>query len=712
MRNLWLALVVVVVVALMPSRSSAQAAAGSAEEASDSEVIVTARKREEALQDVPLTVNVIDASSLPASSGNDFGAAFQRSPNTGFIGTGFPGNNLISIRGIGGLATFGPFDASVSVTLDEVPVPIRSFDTLLLDAARVELLKGPQGTLYGRSSLNGALNIVSRPLTDTWAVDGRVEGGERGYLVVSGSAGGAAIPDRLWVRTAVKFTNFNGDIPNLLTSDKSNSADIFAGRVTARVAINDTSSLTVAYQADREDRQVPSALLRSDPQFPLGGEDVLSGGGRDTDRLTFRLDRDLGGVDLAILGGFEQSEVRNSFDLTDSILAPAAFGVPAAFLNNPSNDKSRTNTDEESMSLEVRLQSDRDGALGWTLGASYLKLTLDRNLSRRSIIPSFNVDEIQSNRNATFGAFGDLAYQVSERIELGAGLRMARDEIDYDGETRFFGPLAPQAPFLDADEVADTYATGHLSAVVDFGSASLFARAARGYGSAGFGEYAANGLSRQPIRPFQSSANNAFELGLRTARRWGRASITAFYNDVSDGQLYSFDPTTFANVAENLDFESYGVEADAQVKIAPWLTIEGSLGLQRARLSAVPAISLSGAREGGRVPNSPEFTGRLALSGGRDEIERQRPFFYAASVTRLGDRAADAANSFELEAATIIEARFGIHIGGAELYAFGTDLTDERPQLYGQNFGSIATPLPAVNIGRGRVIGLGISASF
>jgi iron complex outermembrane receptor protein len=313
---------------------------------------------------------------VSASSGNDFGAALQQTPNVGFIGTGFPGNNSISVRGVGGLATFGPFDASVSVTIDEVPVPIRSFDTLLLDAERVELLKGPQGTLYGRSSLNGSLNIVTRQPTNVWTAAGRIEGGEHGYTLASVSAGGAVVPDRFLVRAAVQYTKFNGDIPNLLTIANNNTADIFAGRITGRWLISDASSLTLAYQADREERNIPGALLRSDPRFPLSGEDVLSEGSRDTDRVTLRLDQELGDITLSLVGGYERSDVRNSFDLTDSLVIPVAFGIPAAFLNDPSNDKSRTDTDEESISLEARLQSAGDSALNWTLGASYLELSL------------------------------------------------------------------------------------------------------------------------------------------------------------------------------------------------------------------------------------------------------------------------------------------------------------------------------------------------
>ena len=115
-------------------------------------VRVTAQRREQDIRDIPAALTVIDGESIEAAAGSDQGAVFRKVPGATFIGLGFSGSNSVSIRGLGGLATFGPYDSAVSFTLDEQVVPLRSFDALLLDTERVEVLKGPQGTLYGRSA--------------------------------------------------------------------------------------------------------------------------------------------------------------------------------------------------------------------------------------------------------------------------------------------------------------------------------------------------------------------------------------------------------------------------------------------------------------------------------------------------------------------------------------------------------------------------------
>lgn len=140
---------------------------------SEIEVItVSIQKREQLLSDVPASITVVDTDDIQLAGGNDLRSSIERTPGAAFVGLGFSGNNSISLRGLGGLATFGPFDSSVSYTIDENAIPLRSFDSILLDAKQVEILKGPQGTLYGRSTIGGAVNIVTNELTDEWMGEG------------------------------------------------------------------------------------------------------------------------------------------------------------------------------------------------------------------------------------------------------------------------------------------------------------------------------------------------------------------------------------------------------------------------------------------------------------------------------------------------------------------------------------------------------------
>ncbi|MEM1045338.1 MAG: TonB-dependent receptor [Pseudomonadota bacterium] len=676
-------------------------------------LVVTARKREQPITDVPASVSVVRPEEIASAGGNDVRGVIERTPNASFIGLGFPGNNSINLRGLGGLATFGPYDAAVSVTLDEHVIPLRSFDAMLLDAERVEVLKGPQGTLYGRSSIGGAINIVTREMTEEWTGDFGAEGGENGHITVQG-AGGGAISDSLLVRGAVRFTDFDGDVPNTLTDEDTNQAETFAGRASAKWLFNDTGFVRLTYQAEREDFRPTGDILLTDPRFPIAAQSGLSKADRDTDRVTARIENAFSGFKLVALGAYERTKIGSDFDLTDSILIPAAFGIPARFTTDPTNDRSITATDEETISFEVRLQSDEGQRFEWLVGASYLDLTFDRNLSRRSIIPSFNIDEVSSNSNTTIGTFGDVTWNVSERFSVGAGLRVARDELDYRGTTDFFGALAGTPRFSETDRFDDNYVVGNVNIAYRFADHLVYARAARGYASGGYGEFAANALVGQPIDPFEPSTSNSFEVGIRGGSPALFYSAAAFYNDVSDGQTYQFDATTFRNVAENLDFTSYGIEGEVSAELTDWARLDLAVGLQQAEFDDVPRTALSGAMDGDRVPLTPRFTLSAALSGDIPVVDfgPVDRVSYLFSVNHVGDRAADPANSTIIDSYTILDARIGAGVGNVEVYGFGTNLTDEVAVLYSQNFGTPTAPVPTANVNRGRVLGLGVSAKF
>lgn len=689
---------------IVPSATFAQAG---------DEIVVTAQKRAQPINEVPATISIVEGDTVEISAGNDLRSVIERVPGAAFNGRGFSGNNSVSLRGLGGLATFGPYDSAVSFTIDEHVVPLRSFDAMMLDVQRVEVLKGPQGTLYGRSTIGGAVNVVTRDLEDEWGGGARVEVGENGYLALNG-AGGGALNERLLVRGAIRYTEYDGDVENTLTDDDLNGAEIFAGRVSAKALLSEMASLKFSYQTDREDRTPTTDLLRDAPGFPIAGQSGLPRASRDTDRLSLRFENDFGGYRLVALAGLENSEIGNSFDLTDSILAPVAFGVPAQFTTDPTNDRSVLDTDEETVSAEVRLQSDGNGPLEWIIGAIYLDLAFDRTVSRRSNIPPFNVDELSSNDNATYGVFADLSYDLSDKLTVGGGIRVARDEVQYEGTTDFFGPLAGTPRFLEASEFDDDYVVGNVRALYDLGAHTLFARYARGHASGGYGEFAANALARQPINPFAATTNDSFEAGLRGTRASLAYSLALFYNDVSDGQVYQFDATTFSNIAENLDYETYGIDATATATLAEWAVLDLGLGLQRARFKNIPVANLSGASDGNRVPLAPNVTLSAALSGdvpfNLAQVERRA--FYNVSVQHIGKRANDPANAFDLSSYTLIDGRLGVSLDKVDIYVFGSNIGNERAELYGQNFGTPAFPIATVNINRGRVLGAGIAARF
>ncbi|MEO0459952.1 MAG: TonB-dependent receptor [Myxococcota bacterium] len=680
-------------------------------EALEPEVIrVTAQKRAQTIDEVPATLNVVNADEIDFAAGNDMRSTIERVPGAAFIGLGFSGSNSVSLRGIGGLATFGPFDSAVSFTIDEQIVPLRSADALFLDVERIEVLKGPQGALYGRSTLGGAVNIVTREMTKAWEALATAEAGTDGFVSLDGASGGA-ITDWLLFRAAARFTDFDGDVDNTPTDDETNGAEIFAARASAKALFSDDTFLKLTFQLDREERTPTGDLLGNVEDFPFGGQSGLPRASRDTERLSGRLESDLGWARLVAIGGFENTNVGNDFDLTDSRVAPLAFGVPIEATIDPNNDRSVTDTDEETISAEIRLQSEDKSDFQWLLGVSYLSLAFDRRVARRSVIEPFNTDEASTNENVTYGVFGDVSYALLDNLTLGGGLRVARDEVDYTGTAAFFGPLEGTPTFSEESDFTDTYLAGNMRVVATFGDVSAFARYARGFASGGFGEFAANALVGEAIDAFDASTSHSVEVGTRGNLAWLDYTVAGFYNAVSDGQVYQFDATTFTNVSENLDFETYGLELDSHAIAAPWAVFDLGVALQEAEFRNVSDTNLSGTRDGNRVPLSPEFTINAGLSGQLrlESVDWLNRVYYSTSVQHIGERASDPANSFFLDEYTIVNARAGLSFGYADIYVFGANLTDERAALYGQNYGTADAPIPTVNVNRGRVLGVGLS---
>jgi iron complex outermembrane receptor protein len=171
-------------------------------DADEEVVVVTARRREEELQDVPIAVSAISGASLQATGSGNVGKLQQLLPSFQFYSTN-PRNSAANIRGLGapfGLTNDG-IEQGVGVYVDEVynsRVAATTFD--FVDVERIEVLRGPQGTLYGKNTTAGAINITTRPPSFSPEARLDVSIGNLGYLQAKGSASGPLVEDRLAIR--------------------------------------------------------------------------------------------------------------------------------------------------------------------------------------------------------------------------------------------------------------------------------------------------------------------------------------------------------------------------------------------------------------------------------------------------------------------------------------------------------------------------------
>lgn len=238
-------------------------------------ITITARKRSESAYDVPLSLNVVGPDEMPKGSIDQNSDIARETPNFNFVNFGGPGGNFGTMRGIGPLGSpLNSLDNTIGFSVDGIPTSSFGFAPTLMDFQQVEVSRGPQGTLFGRNALAGAVNVVNKPADGKREFGLTGEVGTDGYRILEGVAGGWLVPDRLAGRGVLRFQNFDGDIPNSVIDRDEGAAKVSAGRGTLTFTPDDTLNISVTGGFDFDKRTDPLYLWKEHPNFPVSGVDL------------------------------------------------------------------------------------------------------------------------------------------------------------------------------------------------------------------------------------------------------------------------------------------------------------------------------------------------------------------------------------------------------------------------------------------------------
>jgi iron complex outermembrane receptor protein len=510
------------------------------------EVVVTGLKRESSLQDTPVAISVLGGDELEARGVTDFTDLIDSlsgiSINSAYGG---PENSFITIRGIGGADDYKPNgNPSVALHVDGIYQTSNAYLSMpLFDLERIEVLKGPQGTLYGRNTTAGAINAITRAPGDSLNGYADIEYGS--YEFVSGSAAvGGPISDDLGVRVAVLLEqgggfmngagagNFAGFVPvgaeGILPPvadpgkrDGFGDADLFAFRGTALYDFDDVTSLTLRYfvsqnrgdtrQYDRvafeEDNPTRNAGENSDP-YEFYSSDYysheidVSGFSGDFNR---QLNTDL---NLDVLFSLQSSE-RNVSGNGDGTSFPR-------FQYNFDDKLDQT-------SLEIRLSDGVGGKFDWIAGAFFINDSVDFTSNWTSYAVLSQYSSPYNQRRNSVATFGNLDWNISNDLIISAGLRYTKDSAKFRGQnidadpwglSTFETTFKTQANFSWDREFDDSNVSGKL-AVQYFvnDNLNIFASASTAYRGGGFDGTSI--FSEEETHPFESENVFSYEAGAR-----------------------------------------------------------------------------------------------------------------------------------------------------------------------------------------------------
>jgi iron complex outermembrane receptor protein len=503
-------------------------------------IVVTARRRDETLQRVPMSVTALDAADLQTRGAHDLGALGAAVPNlTIYAGRGITTGTITAyIRGVGQSDTRWGVEPGVGVYVDDVYLARPQAGLLdILDVDRIEVLRGPQGTLYGRNTLGGAIKYVTHRIDDEFS--GNV-GMTVGNYARHDFNGAVNVPLGERLRTRVAFGSFDrgGFGRNLITGEDVSAEDVTVARVTADWLPSDAVDVRFAYDRYRDRSGVRGAKrLIVNPFDPLPPNDN-----------NFAVQNGMPNVDQA---DTESASATVDWEISThwrfkSITAhregSSHGNTDFDTLPLPIIDLSRRLFDKQ-LSQEFQLHWDTarahaigglyylDGEAG---GQGYL------NILGRSFGGSGGVVE---TRGAAL--YGDLGLDLSDKLSVDAGLR-------YTSERK-------TATVLSQGYTDATFATPNGMVMADFTAAKTFnslmprinvsyqltqdamfyAQVSRGFKSGGYNIDADTSVAPQSALPFDPETVTSYELGAKTQWLGGQFTFNAalFHNDYRDIQL-------------------------------------------------------------------------------------------------------------------------------------------------------------------------------
>jgi iron complex outermembrane recepter protein len=696
------------------------------------EILVTAQKRTERLQDVPVPVTAINADALSENNLPRLQDYYSSIPGFSVSPTpGAGGGQMLVIRGI----TAGAFtNPTVGVVIDDVPYGSSTTFTGNLvpdidpsDLARVEVLRGPQGALYGASSMGGLLKFVTvDPSTD--AVNGNLQGGlddvYNGAEIGYSFSGAINFPltDTLAVRASAFTRETPGYIDNPITHENGvNEEHVSGGRLSAlwRPSAAFSVKLSALYQEDKANGNSDVDIVPGLGDLQQNYIPNVGGYDRRTQAYSATLTGKVGDVDLTAVSGFNVNAFSNSIDFTYLLgsLTKSLFGVSGTPLV--------TDETTRKFSQEIRASLPLGDRFEWLVGGFYTdeKVRGWQSISAEDTTNGAIVGDLTSpvliggSTYSEYAGFTDLTTHITDRFDVQIGGRESRftaSALAYSTTGALSGGGVAFTPGAEASANAFTYLlTPRFQVSPDL---MLYVRLASGFRAGGpNGVLAPSSPLYSPIAPKQYDPDKTqnYEIGAK-----GDILNHALTFDAS---IYYID---WKNIQLNIALngvnyntngsaaKSEGVELSLQARPATGLTIALWGVYDDAALTQnLPANSTVYGVAGNRMPFTARFSGNLS-------IEQDFPItnvvtgFAGAAISYVGDRSGTFIASPDRQlysAYAKTDLRTGVKYDSWTVNVYANNVTDRRGVLGG---GAGTYPSYAFTYIQPRMIGLSASKTF
>jgi len=586
--------------------------------ADENVIVVTAQKREQDVQDVPISMVVVSGQQLTTMGVQDFNQLARFVPN--FYVQTTPGNNAFYIRGIGSTPGNLAFEQTVGLFVDGVyGGHARQFQAPFLDVARIEVLRGPQGAVVGKNTSAGAISVVTaRPTRElqaaaaaSYAFD---PGGTRLYGMVSGP-----VTDVVAVRVAAQFEDNDGYIENLTLGGNETKRKTLFGRASVLIDSGGPVDLLLKVEGGRVDLTGTASeriLTPADPDLKRSTGGLPGFVDKDFDNTNnfnaaATANIKIGEHVLTSITGYSSYDFEKRLD--------ADFGPAPAFAASFAEKFSQ-------MSQELRVASPTTGAVEYIVGGYFHVNDYDLLQSTLIRFGPFNgrADRVFRQENVVWSGFGSATWHIAETLRLTGSLRYTYDRKRANQTRQNTGRVLPSwiATPLSGNRTEREWDPSVALQWDVTPEAMLYASYGQGSKAGGFvGAQTTTTPAQFEIEPEKA---DTVEVGAKLALldRRLRLNMALFRTDFANLQVSSFDAITTSFITSNAGkARSQGFEGDVSLALSEGFVLTGSLAYLDAKFLDFPGaqcpfdnpgcVPANNNAAGRPLPRSPKWSGTL-----------------------------------------------------------------------------------------------------
>lgn len=634
-------------------------------------VVVTAEKRETEVQKTPMALTVLTRQDIEDGSIHSIDDVLQRIPNLQ-VSHFFGGSSFMTFRGMP--TATGTSTNPLVVYIDGVPADTMfSLDANLMDIERVEVLRGAQSVVYGKNTLGGIVNIITRKPDNNFAGKLFARTETPGSYAAGASVSGPIQEDALYFSLSAMHDYTQGYMSNRWSDNRDHvDKERVKGRLRATPTEDSDFSLIFDYTTANKDR----------PPYSLGDGTSMKSQAAPSDYEDFGIFNaaftgkvDFDALTFESISTFRMEEQDYAFDMGKIIGAPYADG---------GRDVARTE-----LTQEFRFRSPDTGTDGmaWLAGIYGSYADLDMKKIEQKFLPMGPLNPYLNQPYREFtqdvAPFGQLEFPLADDLKLTTGLRWHHTEksasINYKPNAdlqAMFPTMVPMSTrengtweeWLPRINLSWQITDDHMA----------YAGVSRSFIPGGYNFAATKDYKLM----YESEKAWNYEMGAKTSWFGKRLTVNPvlYYIQLEDLQVMSWDPAAGVYSADNAGkATSYGAELDIIYRLLPGLDAELSVGYTHATFDDYSKEGLGGTEvfDNNRIPNTPQFSGMAAL-----QYRHESGFFARGEVYYTDKLYWDEANDFSRDDVVTVNARVGYEMDSVDVYLYGRNVFDERYQSY------------------------------